>query len=176
MARWKLTAPHYLNVPGTEWEYKESDRETGRSVRKVYHIPLHLNPDLSSDWNYRDQEAIIVSSRVDPLCPRDIVFVGPPTPDMEPLDDEARRISQEYVDSGRWKHPIESMNMTYSQSLLTEFEQKIALHLAGMSKPTEVPRETDLDRLQKQLAELMERNARLEEQLSAKSTGVTRRA
>src|ERR1700751_6456069 len=131
MARWKLLEGHYLNVPGTEWEYKETDRDTGRQHRLVLPVPLYLHPDNSTDWNYKEQEAIIVSNKFNKAFPRDYVFSGPPTPNMEPLDEEAEKISQEFIDSGAWKHPIDSLNMTYSQSILSEFEQKLASLMAN---------------------------------------------
>ena len=52
MARWKLTQKHYLMVPGTKWEYVENDRSTGRPIRKTYDVPLFLDPEDPSAWNY----------------------------------------------------------------------------------------------------------------------------
>src|SRR5262245_18811337 len=125
MARWFLKERHYLNVPGTEWEYKETDRETGRQHRLVLPVPLYLDPKQSADWNDRANDLITVSNKFDPAHPRDHVFVGDPTPDMEPMDEEAEAITQCFVDRGAWKHPIDSMDMTYSQSILSEFERAI---------------------------------------------------
>src|SRR5260370_20903891 len=92
MARWKLVTEHYLNVPGTEWEYKETSRETGRQVRRVFPVPLHLDPNENNiaDHNYPGE---IIVCHVGKGQGRDIEFVGPPTPDMQPLDDEAKAIS-----------------------------------------------------------------------------------
>lgn len=170
MARWRLTDGHYLNVPGIEWEYKESDRETGRQARKIYHVPLYLNPKNREDWNYPQDEAIIVTNKeYHPEHPRDIYFVGPPTPDMEALDDEAREISQGYHDRGQWKHPIEKLDMTYSQSILSEFEQQLVAKLAGSPQPLPNTSVKGVDpaefaKMQEQLAELMEQNMKLKEQ------------
>ena len=66
--RWKLTEPHYLNVPETTWEQKETDRMTGKQVRKAYPVPLYLNPKEESDWNYQSidssmERAMVVSCR-----------------------------------------------------------------------------------------------------------------
>src|SRR6516164_6345197 len=105
MARWRLLEPHYLNVPGTEWEYKEADRETGRQARRVYEVPLYLDPKDRADQNDRENESVVVSDRYDPAHHRDYVFVGAPTPNMEPIDDEAQAISQGYIDRGAWIHP-----------------------------------------------------------------------
>jgi hypothetical protein len=175
MARWRLTDAHYLQVPGTEWEYKETDRETQRQVRKVYEIPLYLNPKERSDWNYPQDEAIIVSSRFDKAHPRDIVFTGPPTPDMDPVDEEAEKISQGYRDSGAWQHPIDALNMTYSQSVLSEFERMLAIKVTELVKPTPnlslggVSVE-DFGRLQQQVAALMEQNAKLQAEAAERKT------
>src|SRR5262245_6578320 len=183
MARWRLTQPHYLQVPGTEWEYKETDRETNRQARKVFEVPLYLDPRDAADWNYRSEEAIIVSNKFDPAFRRDFVFTGPPTPDMEPLDDEAKKITQGYIDSGAWVHPIDSLNMNYSQSVLSDFERQIAGLLAGAVQKAGPPQnlsvggvsQESFDRLQEQVAKLMEQNSRLQEQLTEKPKAAGRR-
>lgn len=175
MARWKLTDAHYLAVPGTEWEYKETNRETGRQARKVYEVPIYLNPKDQADWNYPRDEAIIVANKFDPAYPRDIVFHGTPTPDMEPLDDEATAISD--AERSKWIHPIEALNMTYSESRLSEFERAIAEHTAkSMAAAPSLPPNLSLsgidpaafEKMQQQLATLMEHNAKLEKALSEK--------
>ena len=177
MARWRLMQAHYLSVPGTEWEYKESDRETGRQARKVFEVPLYLDPKDAADWNYRSDESIIVTNKFDPAFRRDIVFVGPPTPDMEPIDDEAQVITQGYIDSGAWKHPIDSLNMNYSQSVLSDFERQLAQLLAGVQQAVKpAPQAVSLsgvsqeafEKLQSQVAMLAERNAQLEDALVEK--------
>ena len=176
MARWRLTDSHYLAVEGTEWEYKEQNRETGRQARKVYEVPMYLNPKDNADWNYPRDEAIIVSNKFDPAHPRDIVFRGTPTPDMEPLDDEAQAISD--AERKNWIHPIEALNMTYSESRLSEFERGIAELLAkGVPKMTHSPQTVSLsgidpeafEKLQQQVATLMERNAELEKVAASKT-------
>jgi hypothetical protein len=173
MARWKLTDAHYLAVPGTEWEYKEQNRETGRQARKVYEVPIYLNPKDSADWNYPQDEAIIVSNKFNPAHPRDIIFRGTPTPDMEPLDEEAQAISD--AERKNWIHPIEALNMTYSESRLSEFERGIAEILAKeASKPSRPIQSMSLsgidpeafEKMQQQIATLMEANAKLQKALS----------
>jgi hypothetical protein len=175
VARWRLTDAHYLAVPETEWEYRETNRETGRQARKVYEVPLHLDPKNAADWNYPRDEAIIVSNKYDPAYPRDHVFRGTPTPDMEPLDDEAKAISD--AERKNWIHPIEALNMTYSESRLSEFERGIAELLAkGVPKASGPMPALSLsgvdpeafERMQAQIATLMEANAKLEAALSAK--------
>src|SRR5882672_3560161 len=97
MARWRLTAAHYLNVPGTEWEQKETSRETGRQIRKIYPVPLHLDPDDPTAQN-RDGEVIVAHEGSEKKG--DYIFTGPPTPDMEPLDDEAESLTK--AERPRW--------------------------------------------------------------------------
>ncbi len=102
MARWQLTEPHYLNTLGSKWEFETKDRATGRSIRKQFPVPTLLDPNIEGDWNYRDA---VGNNMVDGsiiVCwegkgePRDIVFEGPPTPGMLPLDDEAKEISSKF--------------------------------------------------------------------------------
>ena len=174
MARWKLLEAHYLAVPGTEWEYKETNRETGRSARKVYEVPLYLDPKDPADWTDRSEEAIIVTNKYNPAHSKDIVFMGPPTPNMEALDDEAQAISDK--ESKNWIHPIESLNMTYSESRLSEFEREIAQALAGRVVENRAApslslggvSQADFERLQEQVAALMDQNAKLQEQVATK--------
>jgi|SRR5215475_2787785 len=97
MARWKLSVEHYLHTdPPSEWEHKETDQSSGRQMRKVYPVPTWLDKET------------IVSDGNNPK-PGDIVFVGEPTPDMQPIDDEAEAISRKIEATGKWKHPIESL-------------------------------------------------------------------
>lgn len=106
MARWKLTEPHYLNVPGTEWEQVTTDRVTQRPVRRKYPVPLHLDPRIQDDWNYDsegerpfrhgDMDGSIIVCHEGKGKPNDRVFVGDPTPGMLPLDDEAKAISAKF--------------------------------------------------------------------------------
>lgn len=124
--RWRLAAPHYLNVEGTTWEYKEIDRTTGRQKLVKFPVPLHLDPDQPADWSHKHGndigEIIVAYSGTDD--PKDIVFTGPPTPDMVPLNDEAKKISAEFA--SKWRHPIESLSGTYADELLKELDKQVA--------------------------------------------------
>lgn len=105
--RWRLMGPHYLNVPGTEWEHNESDRTTGKAVRKLYSVPCLLDPRNPQDCN-RDGE-VVVAHAVDGLRNerQDVIFIGDPTPDMEPVNDEAEAISDSL--KPKWAHPIDTL-------------------------------------------------------------------
>lgn len=161
MARWRLMQPHYLNVPGTEWEYKEVDRTSGKQGRKVYVVPLHLHPENPSDHNYPGE---IIVGQGKTASPKDIIFIGEPTPDMEPLDDEAQKITD--ACKPKWQHPIESLPGNYSASLISNLEKQIAQAIAGQPKVENVSAKgvsvDDFAKLQEQVAALMARNAELE--------------
>lgn len=139
MARWKLMTPHYLNVPGEEWEYTENDRTTGRPKRLKFQVPRLLDTRDPSNWTNRwgnkdneDGEIIVCWQGKGEAS--DIVFIGDPTPDMVPVDDEAREISAKF--ETRWKAKPEAMAGDYSQSLVDKFQIEMAEQRA---KPPEVP-------------------------------------
>jgi hypothetical protein len=144
MARWRLTAPHYLNVEGTVWEYREVDRTTGRPKRTQFPVPLLLDPTQPSDWTHRigmDDGDVCVSDGKNP-DPKDIIYTGSPTPDMQPLDDEAMKISKSLESS--WKHPIESLPGTFSQHLLDGLQNEVASIQANQAKSAPVEGMTEL--------------------------------
>lgn len=164
MARWRLTAPHYLKVEGIEWDYVEQDQQTGRNRRKHFPVPLHLNPEDAGDHNDKANGWITVSDGNNP-GPRDIIFVGPPTPDMSPLDAEAEKITAELLH--KWDHPIESLAPTYGESVLATLQKQIDLkltELGGLPKAEGYAKGVDPDAfsaLQKQVAELVSQNTQL---------------
>ena len=130
MARWKLLASHYLNVPGTEWEYKEVNRVTGRPQVKKFPVPLLLDVTQFADCNYRNEmtgDGEIVVCYAGKGLDKDIIFEGEPTPDLLPLDDEAKAISETFAD--KWHHPIESLEAngpSYSEQLLDRLQNEVA--------------------------------------------------
>ena len=133
-ARWRLVEAHYLNVQmpdgeRVEWEYQETNRINGKSVRKRYDVPMLLDPKDRSCWNY--PEEIIVSNKPGG---NDIVYVGPPTPGMEPLNDEAERIT--HAESPKWAHPINDMGSTYGEDLF----QKLTRQLEAVMAHTPIPK------------------------------------
>lgn len=163
MARWKLTAPHYLMTdPPTEWEQKETNRETGRQHRVVHKVPRLLHPDDPSDCNYQDE--IIVSDGHNPQS-RDIIFLGEPTPDMEPIDDEAKAITKKFIDSGKWRRKEDGE--VFGEALIKEFMTQIA---RAQSQPVSMGGidTKAFSELQQQVNALVEQNAKLMEQLTAK--------
>lgn len=170
MARWRLLSPHYLNTVDNQWEYKELDRNTGRQARKVYNVPRLFNPDDPGDFNSPGSGEVIV-------CydgkgqPRDHIFTGPPTPEMEPLDDEARTISGK--ESPKWVHPIESLpGQGYNDGLLAALQKQLDAMARGQVAQPAAPTPVggiDPDafaKLQAQVAELMEANAALQAEMA----------
>lgn len=130
MARWRLAAPHYLNTGDTKWEYSEVDRTTGRPKRVQFDVPRLLNPEDPGDWNFvyskdgfgkADSGEIIVAQGDHE--PRDIIFIGDPTPDMVPLDDEAKAITDKH--KSKWKHPIESLSGTYADAMVKDLADEM---------------------------------------------------
>lgn len=161
--RWLLLGPHYLNVPGTQWEYKETTA-SGEQARILIDVPKLLDPKEPRQWN--DPEGIVVAHGVSPRHPKDIIFVGEPTPDMRPMNDEAEAISEAL--QSKWQHPIEALPGDFGQSLVEMFQKQIDALAAN--RPAPVVQNTsvagvspeDFAALQAQVAELMNRNAELE--------------
>lgn len=178
MARWKLTAAHYLQVEGSEWEYKEQS-SAGKMVRQIYPVPQLLDPKTATDWNdvqlgpmgQAIDGAVIVAYAGHGAQPRDYIFTGPPTPDMEPLDDEAQAISER--ESKKWIHPIESLSGDYSQSLLNDLTRQLAELQAGQIAKAEPQSlgsvsQEEFNELKEMMKQVMEQNAALQAQLLEK--------
>src|SRR3974390_1261846 len=145
MARWRLIAKHYLPVDDCMWEYKETDRQTGRLIRKQFPVPRYLNPDDPADWtlvtarNQSGGSAIgeIIVCDDGTSQPGDLRFYGEPTPDMFPLDPEAEAITEQL--RPKWKHPIDSIPGTYSQSLLDDLQRQGAQVQTEGTKAAQIP-------------------------------------
>lgn len=164
--RWRLLAPHYINVPtlpdGTrvEWEHKETNRVSGRAVRKLYPVPMLLNPEDPNDQTPRGSGEIIVSQEAEGgfFNRNDLLFEGPPTRDMEPLNEAAEAITEQH--KARWVHPIEtlpanggmnSQEQQFMQTMMADFARQVGASLPQNN--TSVPRE-DYDVLKERLAKL----------------------
>lgn len=165
MARWRLTSAHYLNVEGIEWDYVEKDQQTQRNKRVHFAVPLHLDPNDPADHNDKQNEWIVVSDGNNP-SPRDIIFKGPPTPDMEPIDEAAEAITAQHRKRWDANHPIESLpGQDYSQSLLSKFQAEVEekLKAAGGQYPqySKGVDPTAFEALQTQVAELAKQNSAL---------------
>lgn len=159
MARWRLNTAHYLWVPGTEWEYTEVSRDTGRQARTRFKVCLLLNPNDPADWKQRNQGEITVCHEGKGNDRQDYPFIGDPTPDMEPLDDEAQAITDSLAKS--WIHPIESLpgqGDAYGENIARIFEKQLSdlVNKIGIPKAPEnvsagMVTQAQFDELKKQL-------------------------
>lgn len=170
--RWRLTEPHYLNVPvlpdGTkvEWEHKETAKETGRTKRVMYAVPMLLDPKDPADHNHPGE--IIVALEVEDASHvrNDIIFIGTPTPGMEPLNEEAEAITAEW--RKRWDHPIESLAPNGEMSdAESAFMERMMSAFGKIADAASVPNATVP---KAEYDELKERLAKLEAALAAKVT------
>lgn len=134
MARWRLLEAHYLKTNDCFWEQEETDRETGRKRRKSFPVPLHLDPKNPADWNYKPQqghyltggsgseEGQIVVCWEGKGSARDIVMLQDPTPGMEPLDDEAREVTNALAE--KWQYNPDAILLsednTYANKLINQ--------------------------------------------------------
>lgn len=165
--RWRLTAPHYLNVPGTEWHFNQVDRKTGKQVTKRFPVPELLNPNEPADWTHRynsDEGEIIVAWEGKTDDPRDKIFVGPPTPDMVPLDEEAKKESGKYVKV--WNLPTDGTPIPDNSSEL--ILNKLQAELQSVSEAANKPAQIEgLGELMAALTAVMKQNAELIAKLSS---------
>lgn len=96
MARFKLNAAHYLNVPGTEWEQIEVTAQ-GKQARHRYKVHRYLDPLNGEDFTDKINGWIVVTTKEDSLHPSDLVFIGLPSNEMEPLDEDAKALLSRMV-------------------------------------------------------------------------------
>jgi hypothetical protein len=162
--RWSLRNAHYLKVAelpdGTkvEWEHKETSRESGRTVRKLYPVPILLDPRDPADCNYPGE--VIVAHEVEGAhnLRQDIIFLGEPTPEMEPLNEAAQAISDSL--RSKWEHPIETLpanggmnpaEQVFMQTMMSQFAKEIG---AALPKSNIAVPDGEVDELKARLAKL----------------------
>jgi hypothetical protein len=163
MARWKLNEAHYLFAHAqdeeTEWEYKETDRTTGRERRKRFKVPMYC--DVGMVVCYAGSEHADDNGAFGP-----ITIEGPPTPAMTPLDDEAKALCAEHAPN--WVHPIDSLpGQGFSEALLTTLTKQLEAAMSkgptiGAATPVGGVSREEFEALQAQLAALMAQNAELQ--------------
>lgn len=159
MARWKLTEKHYLNVPGTRWEFQTVDRNTGRPQRKYFNVPLYLDPENPDDCNYKDGfESWIIVAHEGSAEGRDIVFVGDPTPGMLPMDDEAREITAKFSWTPTAGLDDESKENSYQNKLLLGLIDKMA---ETQAKATEMPMAAGMEQFLVAMTKMMEQQGQI---------------
>lgn len=166
MARFKLTAKHYLNVtiPGRKiiWRYEEVSRD-GIANQSEFPVPLYLDPE-DQRWHNDAEHGIVVASEASKEHPRDYILAGEPTIDMEPLDDAAEEIMVGV--RARATNPIESLPAQGLSAGEQAFMETMMKAFAGAAAPNNV----DVTALQKQLAEQQAQITELLSRLDAKPT------
>lgn len=172
MARWKLTEPHYLAVEGIKWEYSEVDRVTGRPKRTQFPVPLHLDPNIEGDWTHRYDawSGDIVVSDGHNNDPKDLIYTGPVTPGMFPMDDEARAITAKAAQD-KWKPTegldTESQNQSYTNKLLSGFIDQMTLAQSNAQAFAGAqPQINGLEEMLKSMTAIMAQQAQLLTQLA----------
>lgn len=171
MARWRLTEKHYLNVPGTKWEFMSTDRNTGRPVKKVFTVPLYIDPEDKDSWNYRGEGMFEDGSVI--VChegkgqPRDIVFIGDPTPGMLPLDDEAVAISAQFSWTPTQGLDEESQSNSHQQKLLLGLIDQMA---ELQTRATQAPSMPGMEQFMQVMTAMMQQNSQVLAALAGKVT------
>jgi len=152
--RWRLMTSHYLNVPGTEWEHNESDRTTGKAVRKLYPVGLLLDPRNPQDCNREGDCVVTHDIEGTRLVRTDFIFLGEPTPDMEPMNDEAEVISDSLRE--KWAHPIDTLpaNGGMNDAEKAFMEKMMAAFAGAAQAPNQTVPKEDYDALLKRVLAL----------------------
>ena len=173
MARWQLNQAHYLNVPGTEFEYKETSAY-GKTVRKVFAVPMFLDPESPACCNYNsggehrnpsdiNNPGVIIVAHADGIHKgRDIIFTGDPTLDMTPLDAEAEAISAELAP--RWGRAFIGSDEDeggYSNRLLNELTETLNAFNATKAPTSAAADDGRVSRLEEALTKVIEQNTAL---------------
>lgn len=158
--RWALRGKHHLNIPvlpdGTkvEWEHKETNRDSGRTNRKMFPVPMYLNSEDGSDMNYPQDGQCIVAHFVEGAYnhPRDYIMLDEPNQEMEPLNEAAQAISDSL--RHKWIHPIDTIPANGGMnSEEMAFMAKMMEGFAKTAAPATVPK-ADYDALAERLARL----------------------
>ena len=155
MARFRLRCGHYLNIidnysnEQVEWIHEETDRTTGRTNRKKYHVPMLLDAET------------IVTTEADKAFPKDTVFFGEPTPDMEPLDEEAEALVESL--KSKWKHPIDTLpanggmneqEKAFMTTMMESFAKQVGAALPAQPVAATGVSLEEFEMMKKQLADL----------------------
>jgi hypothetical protein len=160
MARWKLTEPHYLKVPGTRWEYSEVDRITGRPKRTQFDVPLYLDPREPTDWTIHHSSEVgdIIVTDGNNSQPKDIRFEGSPTPGMFPLDQEAQDISSKFTWNITMGLDDVSQSESYSNRVLNGLLDKLVDAQTNAANVAQTVKIEGLDQMMAAMTKMMEQN------------------
>ena len=166
MARWRLVKEHYIHAcpqdmldEGIQWEYKETDRVSGRERRKRFNVPM-----------WCETGAVVATKKS--AQPGDYIYEGSPTPEMEPLDAEAQAITDEW--KPKWQAPMSEagLNEAFSNAamlnmLVAKLAEVQTSQVPAAAPVVGVTRE-EFDSVRDQLAALMAENAKLKEASSGR--------
>lgn len=160
MARFRLRTGHYLNIidnysgEQVEWIHEETDRTTGRVNRKKFTVPMLLDAET------------IVTTKASAAFPQDTVFFGEPTPDMEPLDEEAEALVESL--KSKWIHPMDTLPVNggmneqekaFMATMMESFAKQIGAALPAQPQSVGTVSREEFEALQKQLADLLAERA-----------------
>lgn len=136
MARWKVTSKHYIHATQygqpTEWERQEINGDTGRMFRKAYKVPMLIDPE--DPYCINKHEGFCVIAREGSERPGDIIFEGPPTADMEPMDDAAQ--AETDAEKHKWINPIDGLPSELGQELGKQILDALSRQVDAGAKPT----------------------------------------
>jgi hypothetical protein len=175
MARWKVTAKHYIYAEQygqpTEWERQETNQATGRLFRKSFKVPLYIDPD--DRFCINQTEGFCVVARTGTEKPGDIVFFGPPTPDMEPMDEAAQ--AETDAEKHKWINPIEGLEpmigQEFGKQLLEMFERQLdSASTRGASVSLKSASNSEIDSLKEMLAK---QQKMIDQLITSKATPAT---
>lgn len=173
MARWRCDEPHYIRAcpidlldEGVTWEYKETDRVTGRERRKRFPVPYYC------------ERGSVVCRPGSEKDVSDLIYEGPPTHAMTPLDKEAEQITDELRPT--WRNAMIDAGQEFSNaSMLESLAKQLAQAMnANGPLPQASPQTAagvgrdEFAELQKQVAALMARNAELEAKAAGRDVKV----
>lgn len=166
MARWRVLTPHYILAEQfgepTEWVREETNRDTGRAFRKTYKVPLYIDPNEA--FYARVPSGMCVVALPGSERPGDIVFHGEPTPDMEPLDDEAAAISERQ--RHLWKSPIDNLPINIGEDFNALLTQTLEKSLSeAMRNATAPPQQAQAVAPSSEVAELRKLVEQLQQQI-----------
>lgn len=165
MARWRVTAKHYLLAKqfgeDTTWVREETNRDTGRAFRRTFAVPLYIDPEDPLCIN-RNLGFCVVATEGSEMS-GDITLLSPCTPDMEPLDDDAKRITAE--ESKKWKDPINSLPISIGDDFGNQLLAMLTAQFNNVSNAPSVSLKgastNELDELKRMLAAQQEQIAKL---------------
>jgi hypothetical protein len=157
--QWRLRTAHYLNSPGTEYIQTEVSRDTGRQNRRTFPVPRLISPENPNDCD-RNGDCVVYHSVEGAKAPRHgIEFLGDPTPEMEPLNDEAQVISDTFAE--KWAKPFTAFELKgevselYFENLTAAINKAIEKGGGRVAEPNQpVVSVAEFNALKAQLAEL----------------------